>query len=173
MHQRIRAGGGKGGRVMCAPGDSAGLDARSASCLDVGGGIADVNGAGGGAIKPGEGAGDTVGMRFVVGDVVRADEDVNLRADAERIAVGAENGAFFAAADAGLPLLRPERGEQSGDAGIQADVRVGGGSVVLAKVASKVAKVASSSAVAPSVRKQRSIGIPICCTMAVSGGTGS
>lgn len=72
-------------------------------------------------------------MRFVVGDVVRADEDVNLRADAGRIAVGAENGTFFAADDAGLPILRPERGEQSGDAGIQADVRVGSGSVVLAK----------------------------------------
>ena len=61
-------------------------------------------------------------MRFVVLHRVRADEYVDVCADAELFAVGAQDGGFFAANDAGLPLLRLEGGEQDGNAGVDADM---------------------------------------------------
>ena len=76
--------------------------------FDVRRGVADVKGGSGVAVKRGEGEPNAFGMRFVVLHRVRADEYVDVCADAELCAVGAQDGGFFAANDAGLPLLRLE-----------------------------------------------------------------
>ena len=80
---------------MRAPGNGAGFDAGGMSHFDIGGGVADVKGGSGVAVKRGEGEPDAFGMRFVVLHRVRADEYVDVCADAELFAVGAQDGGFF------------------------------------------------------------------------------
>ena len=122
FHDKIRRAGGKRGLVMRAPGNGAGFDAGGVPHFDVCRGVADVKGGSGVAVKRGKGEPDAFGMRFVVLHRVRADEYVDVCADAELFAVGAQDGGFFAANDAGLPLLRLEGGEQDGNAGVDADM---------------------------------------------------
>ena len=122
IYHKIRRAGGKRGLVMRAPGNGAGFDAGGVPHFDIRGGVADVKGGSGVAVKRGEGEPDAFGMRFVVLHRVRADEYVDVCADAELFAVGAQDGGFFAANDAGLPPLRLEGGEQGGNAGVEADM---------------------------------------------------